>query len=376
MARVIRPRDTKTIDFYGVGFDDVEGIVEGIAGVTGNVDDTGERVLTGAFTKSIADHRGNFSRVPMGIDHEVGVGLTQDMQEVGRSDLPREVQRQYPDATGGLYCKGQVVLSDTNITLLKRMNQRMSGGKPVHMSFTYSTITSAKATEPGVVDLAEVAVHEWGPAWRKRPANSAARLTSVKALGNTDVDAKGLAGSYEDLGESIMDAVRSAGLVPAGGYGYVVGAFPGYAVVNVAAADQPSITLRIDWSEMSGQIVLGAVSEVEIEQVVVPAVAKAMEVGALMEVVDRYAVGFKAGRMFSQANLDELDAALKSLQKLWDRATTVRTEDTGGTGNLPTGDAPAAKAVEAADDPTMDLQALQWDLAILETRAAAAAIGG
>lgn len=371
MGRSIRPRQSKSIDFYGVGFDDVEGIVEGIAGVTGNVDDTGERVLSGAFAKTIADHSANFGRVPMGIDHQVGVGLTQEMAEVGRSDLPREVQRQYPDATGGLYCKGQVVLSDANIALLRSMNERMSTGNPVHMSFTYSTIRSAKAREPGVTDLAEVAVHEWGPTWRHPPANRAARLTSVKSLTGNDVDSKAIAGSYEDLGESIMDAVRSAGLVPAGGYGYVVGTFPGYAVVNVAAADQPSTTLRIDWVEMSGQIVLGAVSEVEIEQVVVPAVAKAMDVGALTDVVNRYALGFKAGRMFSQANLDELDAALKSLQKLWDRATAMRTSDTPGTG-----DEPAAKAVEAATDPAMATQTLQWDLAILETRAAAAAIGG
>lgn len=371
MGRSIRPRQSKTIDFYGIGLDGFDGTVEAIAAVTGVVDQVNERVLPGAFAKTIADRRGNFGKLPLGIDHSYGVGITTDMQEVGRADLPADIRGEYPEATGGLYCKGQVVMSDSNIALLRRFKGDVDSGKPVGSSFVYEVFRDAKAGD-GVRDLLEVGVYEWTIAARKAPVNPAARVTGVKAMDA----AKAIAGSYEDLAESIMDAVRAAGLVPPNGYGYVVATFPGYAIVCLSSPEMPEQTLRIDWVEMSGQIVLGQASEVEIEQVVVPAVAKAVEVGALTDVVNRYSLGFKAGRMFSQANLDELDAALKALQKLWDRATATRTEDTGSTGGAPTGDAPAAKAVEAATDPRMALQALGWDLAILETRAAAAAIGG
>ena len=371
MGKGARPRSTKSIDFYGVGFDDLEGLLEGIAGVTGNVDRTRERVLPGAFAKTIGDHRANFARVPMGIDHDVGVGVTLDMAEVGRGDLPADVRRDFPDATGGLWCKGQVVMSDTNMGLLRRMRERLDRGDPVTMSFTYSPIVT-KAVGGGVTDLAEVAVHEWGPTWSKPAVNPAARVMSVKA-GDTGGKASEIPGSAEAHKQAIMDAIRLAGMIPEDGWGYIVGTFPGYVIVSMSGKEMAEQHMRVEYADMSGRVVLGDMSPVDLTMTVTE---KAMAEGDLILLVNQYARAFKSGRVLSQRNLDELEAAIASLQRI--HAAASSTTDTSSTGDAPdSGEQPAAKA-DVADltAPPRDLTALGWELDILSMQAALAAVRG
>jgi HK97 family phage prohead protease len=85
--------------------------VVGITAVTGNVDDGGDRIIFGAFAKTIAENSRRFRHLWQhgadGWDYGVTppIASIDSIQEVGRDALPVEVQTVYPMATGGLEVK-------------------------------------------------------------------------------------------------------------------------------------------------------------------------------------------------------------------------------------------------------------------------------
>jgi phage head maturation protease len=88
---------------------DVNGrTVVGITAVMGNVDDGGDRIIQGAFNKTIAENSKRFRHLWQhgadGWDYGVTppIAAIKRIQEVGREALPLEVQTAYPTATGGL----------------------------------------------------------------------------------------------------------------------------------------------------------------------------------------------------------------------------------------------------------------------------------
>lgn len=172
-----RQTRTKALPFQGWGIDEHEGIVEGVFAVTGVIDDDGERLLPGAFTRTIAQRK---ARIPMGMDHRVGFGVTLDMAEISREDLPAEIRAASREAAGGVWAKGQVMMTDDNAQRLGALRSRLATGD-VGMSFTFWDVAKRKAGH--VTELAEVAVTEWGPimAPTMAPRNRLARVTRAKA---------------------------------------------------------------------------------------------------------------------------------------------------------------------------------------------------
>lgn len=387
--------ETKSLPFDGVAFDEMDGIIEGFAAVTGNVDRVGDRFVAGAFAKTIADHKANFMRIPMALDHEVGFGVTLDMQEVSRGDLPATVRAVSPDATGGLYCKGQVVMMPENVVRLDALRERKSGGAPPGMSVTYWSIREQKAMVGGktIRDIGEAAIGEWGPTVRKTAINPLAHITGVKAMETTaDSESKSeIAGSFEALRTALDDAIRAAGLFTGEGvWTWVQATMPDHVILNVSAQDEATRTYRVDYAQVSGQIVLGAVTEVELQLTV--AEKAAAELG-LLDFVNRATAEMKAGKVLSQRNLEELDAAIAALTRIRAAAGGTDAEGFAGSGESTVGsegkagDAPTEPLADtgtAADAPpdgsvdepiTWDLKALGVDLDLLGTRVALATIG-
>jgi HK97 family phage prohead protease len=89
-----------------------QGIVEQIVAVFGNLDEGKDIIHAGAFTKSLAE-RGQKIRV---LDqHNTDsimrvIGKPLGVKEIGRSDLPAELVRKFPDATGGLWTRTQYLM--------------------------------------------------------------------------------------------------------------------------------------------------------------------------------------------------------------------------------------------------------------------------
>lgn len=104
--------ERKTFPAFTTKVDDVKGIVEAIVALTGNVDTGKDRIKSGAFVKTIAE-RGRKIRVldahnTDSIMRVIGKPLA--MREVGQSELPNELLRQFPTAAGGLWTQTQYLL--------------------------------------------------------------------------------------------------------------------------------------------------------------------------------------------------------------------------------------------------------------------------
>lgn len=351
-------RETKTLAIEGIGFSETEGIIEGFAAVTGNVDAVGDRIIAGAFAKTLNDHAGKLGSIPMGTDHEDPLGVTVEMAEVGRGDLPAAVLAAAPDATGGLYCKGQVVMMGDN---LERLAAIRDSRTPPRMSFTYNTIIERKSVVNGraVRDLAEVRVLEWGPALRRRAVNTAAQVVSVKS-------AYAPAGSFEDLRDRIGEAIRVSGMFGEGADAWVRATMPDHVLVSVTAPDGPTQHYRVDYAQVSGTVALGDASEVDLDLTVTE---KAAEIG-LREMVDLATADMKAGRVLSRRNLDALEEAIESLRRI--RAAAMGTDDEGDDA----GDMLADPSVKAAAARLWDDRRFEIDLGLTQTRAALAALTG
>lgn len=344
-----RPTETKAIGFQGIGFDEVEGTLEGIAAVYGNWDRANERIEDGACSKSIRE-RGH--KIPMGLDHLHGFGLTQSLQELTRQELPASLRSEYPDATGGLGCKGQVVLSDENIRRLGVIRQRAEAGRPVGMSITYRVLRDSPGQTPtgakGRV-LHELALHEWGPQLSLRPVNPAAMVLEAKGAKGWDMT---LPGSDEERRGRLHQALRASGLV---GLEMSIQAVLPDSVIACVYGPDGERTYSVAYVEdvATGGYAFSPPVEVDIRPMVVE---KAEQAAALEAIVADAAAQMKAGAVLSAANLTLVEQAIEALTALRAAAVRERTEDTEGKAmDAPPPAASAAPAVMPRPDHRLRL---------------------
>lgn len=93
--------------------DDESRTITGLGAVFGNVDEVGDRLHPGSFKKTLGDKPVN--RVPYLWQHFLDappIAIIHEAKEVSRDQLPLDVQREYPDATGGVVVKRQYLKND------------------------------------------------------------------------------------------------------------------------------------------------------------------------------------------------------------------------------------------------------------------------
>lgn len=116
--------------------------VVGITAVTGNVDDGGDRIIAGAFSKTIAESAGRIRHLWQhgadGWDYGVTppIAAVTRIQEVGRDALPGEVTRLAPLATGGLEVEREYLRTPRGEEIL----EAYKAGIPLEMSIGYEAI--------------------------------------------------------------------------------------------------------------------------------------------------------------------------------------------------------------------------------------------
>lgn len=103
------PRERKVLPLFDVKAveDGNQGIVDAIVSVFGNIDDGHDIVHPGSFTKTIAER---MSRIRVLDQHNAGsidrvLGKPLEIREVSRAELPEDVLRDFPRATGGLFTR-------------------------------------------------------------------------------------------------------------------------------------------------------------------------------------------------------------------------------------------------------------------------------
>jgi HK97 family phage prohead protease len=97
---------------YLISVDETLGIVEHIVAVTGNIDMGGDRIVPGAFTKTILERAIRIKCLDQHYTDSVTriVGKPLEMRELTQNELPVEVREMAPTAQGGLYVKTQYAL--------------------------------------------------------------------------------------------------------------------------------------------------------------------------------------------------------------------------------------------------------------------------
>lgn len=97
------PKEYKSITSFKEIQDDGR-TVTGIAAVFGNVDDGGDRIFKGAFKKTIKERfkAGEIKHLWRHDIWEPPIATVKELKEIGRDELPDQVQKKYPEATGGL----------------------------------------------------------------------------------------------------------------------------------------------------------------------------------------------------------------------------------------------------------------------------------
>lgn len=74
----------------------------GVAAVIGNIDSGGDRILRGAFKKTIKENLGRIRHLWQHDSARPPIATILDLEEVGRGGLPDEIKRDRPDVKGGL----------------------------------------------------------------------------------------------------------------------------------------------------------------------------------------------------------------------------------------------------------------------------------
>lgn len=158
-------RETKSIPYFEIKADSAGRVRTGIAAVFGNVDSYGDRLIPGAFAKTITENR---SRVKHLWNHGFGqppIASIKELREVGREDLPKAVLEYAPEATGGLLVSREYYKNDFADWVL----QAIDSGDINEMSFGYDVIQATEVTEneQTIRELKEVKLYDtsdvlWG----------------------------------------------------------------------------------------------------------------------------------------------------------------------------------------------------------------------
>ncbi len=185
-------REYKSLPFTTIKADNAGSsrVRAGIAAVFGNIDAFGDRVMPGAFTKTLAE---GAKRARFLWNHSYEhppIASIVEMREVSREELPAEVLEKSPDATGGLLVKREYY----DVELANWILQAIDAGDINEMSFAFDVVKSNTISEsvPGdaekirdVRELTELKLYDasdvlWG-------CNFATVATGAKSAGSVSL---------------------------------------------------------------------------------------------------------------------------------------------------------------------------------------------
>lgn len=141
------------------------GTFEALVSVFGNVDSVGDRILPGAFSKSLQKWQQSGDPIPVILSHDwqnpwSHIGVVLDAKETDR----------------GLQVKGQLDVKDNEVA--KQVHRLMSRRSLKEFSFGYRVVSEKKAKD-GANDLLDLDLIEVGPTLKG--ANPATELHAVKS---------------------------------------------------------------------------------------------------------------------------------------------------------------------------------------------------
>lgn len=283
---------TKTFKAQVKALDDgTEGTFEALVSVFDNVDLVGDRVVKGAFAKSLQRWEESGDPIPVVFSHQWD-NLDAHIGEVLSAE----------ETDDGLLIKAQLDVDDDDAAA--KVHRLLSKRRIKEFSFAYDVIDEAKAD--GANELRELELIEVGPTLKG--ANPDTVLVGAKRRHREKVYAP-LTGSIEELQQAIREAVRvwaSDGNEDSSRYAFVEATF------------DDSVVFTVDDMESGETTHYQAAYTVDEDDTVTLAEPIEVTVEATIRAASR---GAKAGRTLSAKNetklreaRDAIDAVLSSLE--------------------------------------------------------------
>lgn len=156
--------------------------VEGLAAVVGNVDDVGDVLHPGAFTKTLQESK---SRVKHLWQHDANnppTAIILDLREIkGREGLPGEVKSAFPDATGGLLVKRRYLDTPRGLEIFAGVQSKAISEMSIGYMATkksYGTVGNVQVRNLHEIRLMETSDVLWGA----NPATLASKSLIEQAI--------------------------------------------------------------------------------------------------------------------------------------------------------------------------------------------------
>jgi HK97 family phage prohead protease len=227
--------ETKRVPFFPIKVDDALGQVTAVVSVIGNLDDGGDVILPGAFTKTIKE-RGTPPNMKMRVldQHRTDsilrvIGRPLEVREVGRDELPEALLADYPDAQGGLLTTTQFLMDTPEgkgafIRIRDgAVDEYSIGYDPLNVRYEDRNVGGRKLR---VRLLPEIKLYEYSPViWGM---NSATSTVGVKAMGGSELESPTLGdvlyGAVVPAFNRRADSLLERGLVTAEEHGTLLDA--------------------------------------------------------------------------------------------------------------------------------------------------------
>lgn len=110
--------------------------VTGFAGIFGNIDSGNDRTWAGAFKKTIAERSDRVRHLWQHDMMQPPIAAIRELRECGKEDLPADLRKKYPDATGGLLVVREYLSTPRGDEVLEGIRS----GAISEMSFGYDPI--------------------------------------------------------------------------------------------------------------------------------------------------------------------------------------------------------------------------------------------
>lgn len=130
-------REFKSIPNVQLKADDASRTITGVFSVFGNVDDWGDRIHPGAFAKTFSEGRSRARHLWNHSFSQPPIASIKELKEIGRDDLPEDILKFAPEATGGaLVTRAYYVKNE----LAEWVWQAIKNGDVTEMSFGYDVM--------------------------------------------------------------------------------------------------------------------------------------------------------------------------------------------------------------------------------------------
>lgn len=255
-------REFKSLNFTSIKAKASGRTRTGIAAVFGNVDSVGDRIMPGAFTRTL--NNGGQKRTRFLWNHSwqhPPIASIKELREVGRDELPDEVLEKAPTATGGLLVTREYFKTELSDWILEAVD----AGEINEMSFGFDIVKSAFVTEPvdedgektvEIRELHELKLYDCSDVlWGANSATVAVKNLDVMPLGVIASQFAAFAAELKagrrasELDQSLIDIIlktaQSLGAADPGEKADADAEKP-----EPAAADTGSTSLSPDWLEL------------------------------------------------------------------------------------------------------------------------------